>query len=113
MAEIKIRDTVIVDDNINIYANTIHANTIVGYYSNTAVDQEITNKIAAHASNTNIHLTPTINTFLTGINITANDINSLSGVSGNIQDQLNALHGTSTDSGYISQKLALFSILGW
>jgi phage-related tail fiber protein len=49
----------------------------------------VDNSIAAHAANVNLHLTSAQNTLLDNITVSSTEINQLSGISSNIQTQIN------------------------
>ncbi|NYW24434.1 hypothetical protein C6506_28485, partial [Escherichia coli] len=66
--------------------------------------QYVDNSIATHANNATIHLTSSEKALLSGITVSATEINYLSGVTGNIQTQLNGKLDLSggTLSGYLT-----------
>lgn len=60
--------------------------------------QPVIDDLASHAASTSLHLTSTQNAFLDGITINSTELNTLSGVSSNVQDQLTAKVDASGDS---------------
>ena len=55
-----------------------------------ATKRYVDDSIATHASNTDLHLTPSQNTLLDNLSVGYTELNQLSGVSGNIQQQINS-----------------------
>lgn len=51
---------------------------------------EVINLLQTHEEDTSVHLTPSQNTLLDNLNVGYTEINQLSGVSGNIQQQINS-----------------------
>lgn len=50
--------------------------------------QYVDNTVSTHAANADIHITPEQNTLLDALTVTATEVNTLSGVTGNVQSQL-------------------------
>jgi hypothetical protein len=67
------------------------------------------NSYDAHLTDLGLHLTSAQNSLLDGISVTASEINSLTGITGNIQSQLNGLQ---TDLGYTPVNKAGDTMLG-
>jgi len=67
---------------------TLHANPISNLQA--APKQYVDSSLSTHASDASLHLTSAQNTLLDGITVSAAEVNQLSGVSSNVQSQLDS-----------------------